>query len=692
MGEVLTFFSTPKQAHAASSSLPYNATANGPYTVKGNTIVGANGKQYIFHGIGRDGLEYNCSGEGPLDQQHLAYMGSGTNTATETYWGANTVRLPLSEGFWLNGAPGYPCTATQYQALVKQTVDNLTALKLNVIIDLQWTDAGGQSGQGGGAWAMPDADSVLFWQQIAPIYKTYSNVLFELYNEPHPGGGWSCWAVACTITNDSGSSEDCQCTKTLTYQSVGMQALVNAVRNAGANNLVLVAGRSWGYDLTEVGTIAITGGNVVYDTHPYPYAGKLAADWDSSFGNISLKYPVISAESGQYDCKSDYVSQLYDYFDAHQISWVAWAWVANGDPCGYPQAVTDYQGTPSTSMGQYIYQRLHSYAYPYNNIGTSDDANPGSASYDSVGYSYSAQALQVAGITPNNPVTFNNATFIWPSSPSGVANNHIAQGQILPVTPVNGAQTLAFLGSATNGNTSGTATITYTDGSTQNFTLGMSDWTLGGGKASTAFGNAVVASMPYRNGVSGKQNIQSFIFYAGVPLLSGKTISSVTLPSTVTGGLLHIFAVGTSTSAFSSAYNNTGASDDTNTSLANYDYGGYSYSAQALHAAGITPGNTVTFNNATFTWPGALSGVANNYIVQGQIVPVTPVNGAQTLAFLGSATNGNTSGTATITYTDGSTQTFTLGMSDWTLGGGKSFNSLRKCCCGKYVLPQWGQR
>src|SRR5450432_178862 len=80
-------------AQAAASTLPYNATANGPYTVKGNMIVGANGAQYIFHGIGRDGLEYNCSGEGPLDEKSLSYMGAGKNTATETYWGANTVRL-----------------------------------------------------------------------------------------------------------------------------------------------------------------------------------------------------------------------------------------------------------------------------------------------------------------------------------------------------------------------------------------------------------------------------------------------------------------------------------------------------------------------------------------------------------------------------------------------------------------------
>ena len=39
-------------AHA-TSSLPYNEFANGPYTVQGNAILGADGKRYLFHGIGR---------------------------------------------------------------------------------------------------------------------------------------------------------------------------------------------------------------------------------------------------------------------------------------------------------------------------------------------------------------------------------------------------------------------------------------------------------------------------------------------------------------------------------------------------------------------------------------------------------------------------------------------------------------
>jgi len=345
----------------AKPPLLYNGFAKGPYTVQGNSILGSDGKPYLFHGIGRDSLEYDCKGDGFFDAQHLAYMGPGTNTSSGTYWYANTVRLPLSEGYWLNGHPAQQCSSVQYQSLVKTTVDILTSLHLNVIIDLQWTDAGGQASGGGAAWQMPDDDSVSFWKQVATIYASYSNVLFELFNEPHPGL-WSCWAASCTITNDTSWVSDCVCTQTFTYQSVGMQTLVDAVRGTGASNLVLVGGMNWGYDLSKITSYPITGTNVVYDTHPYPYNGKQPPNWDASFGNISNTNPVISAESGEYDCGMSYMSQLLSYFDAHRISWIGWSWVSVGSACKYPQLITDYSGMPSTHMGIFIYQYLRSYA------------------------------------------------------------------------------------------------------------------------------------------------------------------------------------------------------------------------------------------------------------------------------------------------------------------------------------------
>ena len=90
---------------ATQSPSPVIIQARGPYRVQGNAILGADGNRYLFHGIGRDGLEYSCWGDGHFDAQELSYLGAGTTTSSVTYWGANTVRLPLSEGIWLHGQP-----------------------------------------------------------------------------------------------------------------------------------------------------------------------------------------------------------------------------------------------------------------------------------------------------------------------------------------------------------------------------------------------------------------------------------------------------------------------------------------------------------------------------------------------------------------------------------------------------------
>ncbi len=52
------------------------------------------------------------------------------------------------------------------------------------------------------------------------------------------------------------------------FTVAGMQQLYNAVRATGANNLVIVGGLNYAYDLTCVKTNPLIGTNVVYNTRP----------------------------------------------------------------------------------------------------------------------------------------------------------------------------------------------------------------------------------------------------------------------------------------------------------------------------------------------------------------------------------------------------------------------------------------
>jgi beta-glucosidase len=113
------------------------------------------------------------------------------------------------------------------------------------------------------------------------------------------------------------------------------------------------------------------------------------------------------------------------------------------------------------------------------------------------------------------------------------------------------------------------------------------------------------------------------------------------------------------------AFNNVGITSDSDPLVGNFDGAGNSFSAEALAAAGITPGETISHDGATFTWPSVAAGTADNVQVAGQTVDLE--GSGSELAFLLSGTHGTSTGTGTITYTDGTTQSFTLVADNWTV-------------------------
>ncbi|MFI7209834.1 GH92 family glycosyl hydrolase [Micromonospora maritima] len=306
-----------------------------------------------------------------------------------------------------------------------------------------------------------------------------------------------------------------------------------------------------------------------------------------------------------------------------------------------------------------------------DNAGSSADSFPGSSNYDQWTSSYSLEALTAAGIVPGSRLTTDGITYTWPSVRPGQPDNVIAQGQRLTVHSPPGATTIGVLGSAEGhiDGAAGTATIHFADGTTDQMTLAFSDWTLAAGQAAVRPGNTVAAAMPYRNQAlaGGKENITTYLYSASFPLDPGETVVGMTLPATVSGGRLHVFDIG-----FGGHRDNAGISDDAYPGGADLDGATYSYSRQALAAAGLRAGSTVTHNGITYTWPNLAAGDRDNYHSDGQRLTVTPVAGATKIGFLGTAAGwiDGTSGLAIINYADGTTQQITLGFSDWTLAGG----------------------
>ncbi|MGW2962990.1 GH92 family glycosyl hydrolase [Streptomyces sp. NPDC001220] len=216
---------------------------------------------------------------------------------------------------------------------------------------------------------------------------------------------------------------------------------------------------------------------------------------------------------------------------------------------GTPQGYYDVQITVTSDGTSYAQPVALTVAAPgtllaaYDNTGVSDDVGDhDEGDFDGGGWSYSRQALAAAGLTAGAHGTVDGLAYTWPNAPAGRPDNATAAGQTVELsTP---AEKLSFLGSATNGNQSAPATVTYTDGSTGTVDLAFTDWTVGGGGGTVQYGNETVARTAYRN-VAGadKDPVATYVF-ATRPFEApaGKSIKSVRLPGNTD---LHVFTLAT---------------------------------------------------------------------------------------------------------------------------------------------------
>lgn len=281
------------------------------YSTSGKNILGPDGKPILLRGLDRCSLEWSATGD-HISIGDFKLMGT---------WGANVIRVPLSQCFWL-------ANTQNYQGTISSVVSMIKSLKMGVILDLHVSDKG-QDGVSCTQQTMADMRSVTFWNQVASAYKNDPWVIFELYNEPHDVS-WNVWKNG----GDAGG-----------FQSPGFQTLYNTVRGTGANNLVLIGGLNWAYDLSGVPSNAISGSNIAYASHPYSNYGKMPQDWPAGFGNLANSYPVVLTEFGDLNCDPTYYNQIIQYSNQHDISWTAWAWYPGG--CKFPAVIDDWNGTPN---------------------------------------------------------------------------------------------------------------------------------------------------------------------------------------------------------------------------------------------------------------------------------------------------------------------------------------------------------
>jgi endoglucanase len=230
---------------------------NNPVTLRGMSFCGFN----------------NAWGEKELPdfQQKISKVTNGVNG-----WYPNLLRLPIQRDRIKD------FTLEEIYQTLKAGVDECVRQKVYCIVD--WHPVDGEKNTD---WRSPQMDQETreFWSYIAPRFKNYSNVLFEVYNEPG-------YPKAVTAEN------------WLNWRDKA-QKWVDLIRENAPNNIILISSPLWAQITQFAAKYPFKGTNLAYVNHTYPGMKEswprdvgMEYDWEKVFGKAADSVPMFITEFG----------------------------------------------------------------------------------------------------------------------------------------------------------------------------------------------------------------------------------------------------------------------------------------------------------------------------------------------------------------------------------------------------------
>lgn len=321
-------------------------------SIKRNNVLAA-GRPFRLKGVNTACLEWSSDGEGHLLK---------TLEVAAKDWKVNIVRLPLSQDRWFGKAPEQKDGGHSYRQLVRDAVEHNRKNHVYTMLDLHWNNCG-TWGQYIGQHKMPDMLTLEFWKDCVKFYKNDTAVLFDLYNEPHDVS-WDVWLNGGKVEEKEGVGVRQGPFIPVTYKTPGMQKLLDAIRAAGAKNLVVAGGLDWSYDLSGfVNGYALKdpkGNGVLYACHDYPFKGDTIEAFLMKLDAAIPKIPIIIAEFGNEGqgeaarSPDPWVVRTMAEIDKRGLHYTAWDMHPGAGPC----LITGWDYKPTPSFGAVVKKAL----------------------------------------------------------------------------------------------------------------------------------------------------------------------------------------------------------------------------------------------------------------------------------------------------------------------------------------------
>jgi endoglucanase len=322
-----------------SASSTTQTTTTGGGSVKGVTISGnvlmKDGVQWTPKALQLNAFVASPSVAAGVYLQASQHFTLAELTALQT-WGADTVRFQIGQP---EMDPQSTLYTTAFVAQVQSAVAQARSLGLNVILSVQDAAATGETSPA----SLPNAGTIRAWTTLSTVANGDQQILFELFSEPSLSAttaNWTAWQSA-------------------------FQAVITAIRSAGATNVLLADGLQGGTTFAGAPVLSDTMGRTGYAVQPWFFANyHTTSAYDTAFGNLAATSVVVATawstlDGGGYSeyCGSTTPTDaqtLLNYLLAKKIGVTGFAF----DDPGYGanlnligSIVQDLNGTPTTFAG-----------------------------------------------------------------------------------------------------------------------------------------------------------------------------------------------------------------------------------------------------------------------------------------------------------------------------------------------------
>lgn len=262
---------------------------HGRLKVKGTKLADKNDKPFQIQGVSSHGINWDV-GQPFVNEAALKTM--------RDKWGVNCFRTAM----YTEEYNGYCVTDSASRKKLLQTIDTAVkaAKKLGMYVIIDWHVLNDQNPK------KHQKSAKAFFKKVSAKYKNYTNVMYEICNEPNGGTSWS------------------------SIKSYA-KAVIPVIRKNSKNAIIIVGTPNWSQDVDVASKSPLKGyKNIMYAAHFY------AATHKDSYRQkvqtaIKNKLPVICTEfsaceasgNGAYDFKS--AEKWISLLRKNKIGYVCWS-------------------------------------------------------------------------------------------------------------------------------------------------------------------------------------------------------------------------------------------------------------------------------------------------------------------------------------------------------------------------------